>query len=114
DRELPRTRREPPLLRHVEPARLRAGCAEGPAALDGRPGPRDPRTPRGCVRADAPARRSLPGRSVYVTTTAGSLYSFNRLTGRLRWHRRDGTEAFYAGPTVATGGVYAGTHERTG
>ncbi|MFN2468657.1 MAG: PQQ-binding-like beta-propeller repeat protein, partial [Gaiellaceae bacterium] len=46
--------------------------------------------------------------AVFFATDAGSVYSLDARTGRLRWERHDGSEYFYATPTVAYGRVFIG------
>lgn len=46
--------------------------------------------------------------AIFFATDAGSVYSLDARTGRVRWERHDGSEYFYATPTVAYGRVYIG------
>lgn len=50
---------------------------------------------------------------VYFATDAGSVYALDAETGRVVWKRSDGTEYFYATPTVAYGRVYVGNTDGT-
>jgi outer membrane protein assembly factor BamB len=46
--------------------------------------------------------------AVYFATDAGSVYALDARTGRQIWKRSDGSEYFYATPTIAYGRVYIG------
>jgi outer membrane protein assembly factor BamB len=51
--------------------------------------------------------------TVYFGTDGGSVYALNAWTGKLEWVRHDGSEYFYATPTVAYGRVYIGNTDGT-
>lgn len=53
------------------------------------------------------------GGNVYFATDAGAVYALDARTGHVRWSRHDGTEYFYASPSIAYGRVYIGNTDGT-
>jgi outer membrane protein assembly factor BamB len=76
---------------------------------------------RWVFRADGELNSSpaYAGDTIYIGSTAGSVYAVNARTGRLRWrsqafsHFPRGREDFYATPTIAYGRVYIGNTDGT-